>query len=199
MREKKLLFRGLGALRRRDYGGFGEFDAPDVFFRLEAENADLIGFGGADLADPDDTETGFAPAAADFDGLARAGQEANAVQTRAFLAEIDGVGALDKRMAVGVRTFDDDAESLGDASLLAALFPKVGDGLLESQTDTSFTVGVSVEIDDADFLLLAAALVDEKTVSPIATLVFRETRAPLGLTTTVWVSSWKAPALPAKP
>src|SRR5712664_3175945 len=115
-----------------------------------------IGFGGADLADPDDTETGFAPAAADFDGLARAGQEANAVQTRAFLAEIDGVGALDKRMAVGVRTFDDDAESLGDASLLAALFPKVGDGLLESQTDTSFTVGVSVEIDDADFLLLAA-------------------------------------------
>src|SRR6266478_2868734 len=160
MREEKFLFRGLGALR--GCGGFGEFDAPDVFFRLEAENADLIGFGGADLADPDDTETGFAPAAADFDGLARAGQEANAVQTRAFLAEIDGVGALDKRMAVGVRTFDDDAESLGDASLLAALFPKVGDGLLESQTDTSFTVGVSVEIDDADFLLLAAALVDEK-------------------------------------
>ncbi len=70
MREKKLLFRGLGALRRRDCGGLGEFDAPDVFFRLEAENADLIGFGGADLADPDDTETGFAPAAADFDGLA---------------------------------------------------------------------------------------------------------------------------------
>jgi len=74
------------------------------------------------LPDPHDTETGFTPAAADFDGLAGAGQEADAVQTRAFLAEIDGIGALGKRMAVGVRTFDDDAESLGDASLLRLLF-----------------------------------------------------------------------------
>src|SRR2546429_9517255 len=81
--------------------------ALPIFFRLEAENADLVGLGGADLADPDDTETGFAPTAADFDGLAGAGQEADAVQTRAFLAEIDGIGALDKRMAVGGRTFDD--------------------------------------------------------------------------------------------
>src|SRR6202521_6459131 len=146
LREEKLFFGGLGAFRRRGRGGFGEFDPPDVFFRLEAENADLIGFGAAALADPDDTETGFAPAAADFDGLAGAGQEADAVQTRAFLAEIDSVGALGKRMAVRVRTFDDDAESLGDASRLASFFPEVGDGLFEGEADASVAVEVGVEI-----------------------------------------------------
>src|SRR5260370_33951425 len=79
-----------------------------------------------------------------------------------MLAEIDSVGALGKRMAFGVGTFDDDAESCGDARLLAAFFPKVGDGLLEGQTDAGFAFGVGVEIDNADFLLLAAALVHEK-------------------------------------
>jgi len=56
-------------LRRRRRSGFGEFDAPDVFIGFKAQYADMIGFGGANLADPDDTEAGFAPAAADFDGL----------------------------------------------------------------------------------------------------------------------------------
>src|SRR5712692_10657709 len=70
VREEKLFHRGLGSLRRRGGGGgFGEFDAPDIFFGLQY-NADLVGFGGADLADPDDAETGFAPEASDFDGLA---------------------------------------------------------------------------------------------------------------------------------
>ncbi len=73
MREKKLFFFGLGALRRRNGGGFREFYAPDVFFGLETVEADLVGFGGADMADPDDAEAGFAPAAADFDGLAGGG------------------------------------------------------------------------------------------------------------------------------
>src|SRR5216683_1675633 len=123
VREEKLFFRRLRTLRRRGCAGFGEFDAPDVFFGLEAVDADLTGFGGADMADPDDTETGFAPTATDFDGLAGSGQEADAVQTRAFLAEIDGVGALDKRMAVGVGTFDDDAGCLGVARVLGTLFP----------------------------------------------------------------------------
>src|SRR5260370_497597 len=162
MLEEKLFFRGLGALRRRGRGSFREFDAPDVFFGFEAVDTDLIGFVGANMADPDDTEAGFAPEAADFDGLAGRSQEADAVETGAILDEIDSVGTLGKRMAFGVGTFDDDAESFGDARLLAAFFPKVGDGLLEGQTDAGFAFGVGVEIDDADFLLLAAALVHEK-------------------------------------
>ena len=71
VREEKLFFRGLGSLRSLD-GGFGEFDAPDIFFGLQGD-ADLVGFGGADLADPDDAEASFAPEASDFDGLAGSG------------------------------------------------------------------------------------------------------------------------------
>src|SRR5258708_32615875 len=65
-------------------------------------------------------------------------------------------------MCVWCRVFDDDSESIGNAGLLAAFFPKVGDGLFEGQSDASFAVGVGVEIDDADFLLLAAGLMNEK-------------------------------------
>ncbi len=71
-REEKLFFWGLGTLRRRGRGGFGEFNAPDIFLGLQ-DGADLVGFGRADVADPHDAEAGFAPAAADFDGLAGRG------------------------------------------------------------------------------------------------------------------------------
>jgi len=70
-REEKLRFRRLGSLRSVVVG-FREFDAPDILLGLP-DDADLIGFGGADLAHPDDSETGFAPEAADFDGLAGSG------------------------------------------------------------------------------------------------------------------------------
>src|SRR5260370_41577443 len=162
MMEKKLFFLGFGAVRRGNVGGFREFYAPDVFFGLETVDADLVGFGGADMADPNGAEAGFAPAAPDFDGLAGGGQEADAVEARAILAEIDGVGTLDKRMALGVGALDDDAESFGKSRLLASFFPQVEDGLFEGQADASFAVGVRVEVGDADFLLLAAALVNEK-------------------------------------
>lgn len=65
-------------------------------------------------------------------------------------------------MAAGVLTFNDDLERFWKARLLAILSPKVGDGLFEGQPDASFPVGVGVEVSDADFLLLAAAPVDEK-------------------------------------
>src|SRR5882762_4332938 len=133
----KLFFRRHGVLGSRSRGGFGEFDAPDIFFRFQ-DHSGLIGFGCADVADPDDAETRFAPQAADFDGLAGRSQEANAVETRAVLAEINGVGTLGKCMALRVRAFDDDAESLGDAGFLAGSFPESGDSLFESQTDASF-------------------------------------------------------------
>src|SRR5882757_2112549 len=114
------------------------------------------------MADPDDAEAGLTPAAADFNGLAGSGQEADAVETRAILAKIDGVGALGERMALGVDAFDNDAKSLWNAWLLALFFPEVRDRLLKRETDASFAVGIGVKIGDADFLLLAAAFVDEK-------------------------------------
>jgi len=69
-REKKLFFWRLGSLRL--LGGFRDFDAPDIFCGLQ-HDTDLVGFSGANLANPDDAETGFAPQAAHLDGLARSG------------------------------------------------------------------------------------------------------------------------------
>src|SRR5260370_41086476 len=109
MLEEKLFFGVLGSLRRRGRDCFREFDAPDVFFGFEAVDADVIGFGGANMADPDDTEASFAPEAAHFDRLAGGSQEADAVETAAILAEIDGGGALGKRMGCGDRTVVGDA------------------------------------------------------------------------------------------
>src|SRR3981189_1208832 len=65
-------------------------------------------------------------------------------------------------MALGVGTFDDDLKSLGNARFLTALLPKVIDGLFEGEANADFTLGVTVNVGDADFLLLAAAFVNQK-------------------------------------
>jgi len=70
VREEKLFFWRLGSLRLP--GGLRGFDAPDIFFGLQ-HDTDLVGFSGANLADPHDAETGFAPEAAHFDGLSGTG------------------------------------------------------------------------------------------------------------------------------
>src|SRR5713101_6579381 len=157
-----LLFGRLGVFRRWSRSRLGERNAPDIFFGLQAEEANLIRLGGADLADPNNAKARFAPEAADFDGLAGRSEEADAVEARAILAEVHGIGALGEGMAPGVRTFDDDAESFGKARLLANSSPKVRDRRFERQADARFMVGIGVEIDHADFLLVAAALVHEK-------------------------------------
>lgn len=82
---------------------------PNVFAGLQGEEADLIGFARADLADPYDAEGGSAPAATDLNGLAGGGEEADAVKAGAVLAEIHGVGRLDEAVAFGVGAFDNDA------------------------------------------------------------------------------------------
>src|SRR2546421_9734476 len=55
MREEKLLFRGLGALRRRGCGGFRGVGTPDGLFLFEAEKTGLGWSGGAEPAGSDDT------------------------------------------------------------------------------------------------------------------------------------------------
>ena len=131
---------------------------------LEAIDAHVIGFGGANLAGPNDAEEAFAqaPGAADFDGLPGSGEEAYAVKTSTILAEIDGIGGLGEGIAFGILAFNDDAERLGNARLFAILFPEIGNGLFEGQADPRFVIGVTVHIGDADFLFRATGFVDEK-------------------------------------
>src|SRR5712692_6454670 len=166
---RNLLFGGLGIVlrlgvfRKLGWLSCGEIETPDVFIGIQAKEADVIGFRSADMADPDDPEAGLAPKATDFDGLAGSGHETHYVQTRSLLAEIDGVGRLHKRMASGIQAFDDDTKRFGDARILARSFPKVRSRLVERETDTGFAVGVGVQVGDADFLLIAAAFMDEKS------------------------------------
>jgi hypothetical protein len=112
--------------------GFGERDVPDIFVGLQGEDANLIGFVGADLADPDNAKTSFAPQAADFDGLTGRGEEPDAVEASALLAKINGIGSLGEGMAIGIGALDDDAKGFGNAGLPASFLPKVWSGLLES-------------------------------------------------------------------
>jgi len=58
--QDKLFFCRLWVGRRRRRS-FGELDAPDIFFGLETHDANLIGLVGADMPNPDDAESGFAP------------------------------------------------------------------------------------------------------------------------------------------
>src|SRR5437660_8113087 len=61
--QKKLFFCGLGVGRgrRRWRRSFGELNAPNIFFSLETHDANLIGFAGANVADPHDSKSGFSP------------------------------------------------------------------------------------------------------------------------------------------
>src|SRR5947207_15698653 len=72
-REEKLFLRQRRPLGgRRCAGSLGEFNARDIFFRLQ-DYSGLIGFGRPAVADPDDAEASLGPEAAHFDGLARRG------------------------------------------------------------------------------------------------------------------------------
>src|SRR5437879_13771404 len=86
---------------------FSQNHVPEVFFRLQPEDANLIRFSGADLPDPSDAKFLLAPQAVDFDDLARSGKEADAIEASAVLAEVDSVGTLLERMALWVGAFDD--------------------------------------------------------------------------------------------
>jgi hypothetical protein len=171
----KLFLSGLGGR------GFGKGDVPDIFVGLQGEEANLIGFVGADLADPHDAKTGFAPEAADFDGLTGRGEKTDAVEASTLLTKINGISSLGEGMAFGIGAFDDHAKSLGNTGLLASFFPKVWNELLESQADVDFAVGVDVDIGYADFLLGAAALVNEKNGVSDSELGFQSNEGAAGI------------------
>src|SRR2546429_3451438 len=63
MREEKLLFRGLGALRRRGCGGFRGVRHPGGFFPLGAGKPAPGWLRGGGPAHPADTGNGLAPTA----------------------------------------------------------------------------------------------------------------------------------------
>ena len=92
------------------------FDAPGEAAGIQGADADLIGFEGADLADPGDAEACFPmPAAFYLDDVARRGEVGDAFQASAVFADVDGVRSLREGIAIAVFTANDDFESLRGA------------------------------------------------------------------------------------
>src|ERR1700722_6796020 len=70
---------------------FGELEAPGEFAGVQGADPDLIGFGGADLAEPGYAEFGFSvPAAFYFDHVARRREVSDVVEAGAVFADIHG-------------------------------------------------------------------------------------------------------------
>ena len=69
--------------------------APGKADGIYVINADLIGFGGSDLANPGYAKTGFAvPAALHFYYLPGRCEISNAIEACAVFADVRGVGTL---------------------------------------------------------------------------------------------------------
>jgi len=171
---EEIIFWRLGSLRL--LGGLRDFDGQ-IFF-ADCSTTDLVGFSEPTW-----------PIQTTRNGLWRhsgaprwSGREwlgADAVETCALLAEIDGAGSLGKRMAPGVRAFTMTRRVWGREAPYVS-FSKSQIPLFEGEADAGFAVGVGVKVDDADFLLLAAAFVDKKNcVAPNAKFGFQGQRAPL--------------------
>ena len=72
--------------------GFSKFDAPGEFAGVEDVDANLVGFGGAKLADPGDAETAFAvPAAFNFDDFSGSGEVGHVVEACTVFADVQSV------------------------------------------------------------------------------------------------------------
>ena len=139
----------------------GKLDVPNVLALIEGEETDLIGFGGADLTDPDDAETGFAPEAADFERLTGRSKKPDTIEARAILTEVHGESGLLERAASGVLASDDDAERFRNARFLAGATPETGKRLFEREAHAGFALRVFVHVSDADLLFGAGDPVDQ--------------------------------------
>src|SRR6267154_3421839 len=146
---------GLGVER------IGKLDVPNILGLIKGEEADLIRFGGAHLADPDDAETSFAPEAANLQRLAGGSEKSDAIEACAILTEVHGERGLLERASGGVLTLNDDAQRFGNARFLAGAAPEAGKRLLESKANAAFALGVFVHVGDANLLFRSGDAIDK--------------------------------------
>src|SRR5260370_23584865 len=115
----------------RFFGGFGGWrfgglDTPGKADWIYVINADLIGFGGSNLADPGYAKTGFAvPAALHFYYLPGRCEISNAIEACAVFADVRGVGTLRKGGAISIIAANENAKGVRGAPA-AAWFTAVG-------------------------------------------------------------------------
>ena len=145
------------------FGKFGNFASPGELAGIQGADADLVGFGGSDLADPCDAETRFAvPAPFDFDDFSGGGEVGHAIKACAVFADVQGVRTLGKGIPVAVFPADKNAKRLSGALAATRLAPKVRSGFWERKTYFVAASYMRLFENHAHFLLLARKFADEE-------------------------------------
>src|SRR5258708_3400460 len=152
----------------RFFGGFGGWrlggwDAPGKADRIYVVNADLIGFGGSNLADPGYAKTGFAvPAALHFYYLPGRCEISHAIEACAVFADVRGIGTLRKGIAIAIIAANENAKGLRGTLATTCFTPERGSWFLKGEADFTAALPMRFIEDHANFLLFLGEFADDK-------------------------------------
>ena len=138
-------------------------DAPGKADWIYVINADLIGFGGSNLADPGYAKTGFAvPAALHFYYLPGCGEVGNAIEPGAVFADVGGLRTLREGIAIAIRAANENAKGLRGARAAACFTPERGSWFLKREAYFTAALPMRFIEDHANFLLFLREFADDK-------------------------------------
>ena len=155
-------------VRLRFFGGFGGWrlgglDTPGKADRIYVINADLIGFGGSNLADPGYAKTGFAvPAALHFYYLPGRCEISNAIEACAVFADVRGVGTLRKGIAIAIIAANENAKGLRGTLATTCFTPEGRSWFLKRQAYFTAALRMRLAEHHANFLLFLREFADDK-------------------------------------
>ena len=138
-------------------------DAPGKADWIYVINADLIGFGGSDLANPGNAEAGFAvPAALHFYYLTRCGEIGDAIEAGAVFADVRGVGTLRKGIAIAIMAANEYPKGLRCALAAACLTPEGWSRFLKREAYFTAALRMRLAEHHANFLFFLREFADDK-------------------------------------
>src|SRR5215469_11365357 len=142
---------------------------PGQLAGIGGADADLIGSGSADLADPGDAKFCFAvPTAFHLDELTWSRQIGATVEASAVFADVHGVGSLREGISVAIVATNKHAQCLRSARAAAGFSPEGCDWILKRQAHLRTAQGERLAENDANFQFFLREFVnDKKSVAEI--------------------------------
>ena len=138
-------------------------DAPGKADWVHVVNADLIGFGGSNLADPGNAKTGFAvPAALHFYYLTGRGEIRDALEAGAVFADVRGLRALRERIAIAIVAANENAKGLRGALATTRFTPEGRSWFLKREAYFTAALRMRLTEHHANFLLFLREFADDK-------------------------------------
>ena len=138
-------------------------DAPGKADWIYVINADLIGFGGSDLANPGYAKTGFAvPAALHFYYLPGRSEISNAFEACAVFADVRGVGTLRKGIAIAIVAANENAKGLRGTLATTRLTPEGRSWFLKREAYFKAALRMRLAEHHANFLFFLREFADDK-------------------------------------